>query len=169
MCNIFGTSIVFKSLNLGWHMQSMVNVLPKTLFLFVKRDVIDTASSLLQARRKFFGSHEHWVSYKPLQYEELIRLNPYQQVIGQVYYLNKSYEQQIQQIAPQNYLEMTYPELCSNPMNILEKVQQKLNGLGVSQNIIQAPLEFFKNERKINAEDYKQLTMAYDEFFGKLN
>ena len=162
MCNAFGTSIVFKSLFLGWHMQSALKVLHKTLFLFVERNILDNAWSLLQIRKKYFGTYDEWASIKPLQYEDLKKLNPYEQVIGQVYYLNQSYKQQLQNISTNNFISISYDELCSQPAKVLDNIVGKLEELGVKQNIIKMPPAFFKNERKINKEELMHLTKAYE-------
>ncbi len=166
MCDAFETSVVFKSLYLGWHMQPVLKVLPKTLFLLVERNILDNAWSLLQIRKKYFGTYSEWASIKPLQYEELKNLDPYQQVLGQVYYLNESYKKQIPKVPEENYLSISYNDLCINPQGILNKIIQKLDGLGVKQNVIQKPPECFINERKITNEDLAHLNNANEKFFG---
>lgn len=165
MCNAFETSIVFKSLYLGWHMQSALKVLSKTLFLFVERDILDNAWSLLQIRKKYFGTYTEWASIKPLQYEDLINLDPYQQVIAQVHLLNKSYKKQLELIPSANFLTIKYEELCLHPQEVLNNIIQKLKGLNVQQKIIQKPPQYFRNERKIYKEELVHLNYAREEFF----
>lgn len=143
MCQAFGASMVFKSLYLGWHMQKVVQLLPKTLFIFIERDELDNAFSLLRIRKKYFASTEKWASIKPLGYESLLQKSPHEQVLGQVRMLNASYLQQLALLPEANCLRIRYQDLCNNPGAILKKVMNKLDALGVTHNLSQKPPESF--------------------------
>ena len=46
-----------------------------------------------------------------------------EQISGQVYYLSKYYNNQISQYKLTNVLEISYSELCKNPIQVLEQIQ----------------------------------------------
>ena len=167
MCHAFKTSIVFKSLFLGWHMASVLKVLHKTLFILVERDITDNAYSLLQIRKKYFGTYNTWASIKPMQYEALSELNPFEQVIGQVYYLNESYKQQLNNISPDNFLHITYKEICASPATVLNSIIKKLEVLQVKQSIIKQPPAYFNSKSCISREDRMALQKAAHTFFSR--
>ena len=169
MCRAFGTSIVFKSLYLGWHMESFLKVMHKTLFLFVERNILDNAWSLLQIRRKYFGTSQEWASIKPLQFDELKQLDPYEQVIGQVYYLNQSYKEQLQRISPDHYLTVSYEELCKYPNEFMNRIIKKLEVFSVKQTLVRKPPEFFSHERRIEKKEWIRLNEAYEKLAAKIN
>ena len=169
MCEAFQSSIVFKSFYLGWHMESFLKVMHKTLFLFVERNILDNAWSLLQIRKKYFGTYEEWASIKPIQFDDLKRLDPYEQVIGQVYYLNQSYKQQLQRISPDHFLIVPYEELCKRPNEFLHEIINKLDGLSVKQTLVKTAPTFFAHERKRDQKEWIRLNDAYEKFASKID
>jgi hypothetical protein len=143
MCQAFGASLVFKSFFLGFHMQKVVQQLPKTLFVYIERDAVENALSLLKTRRSMFSDETQWASIKPLDYVKQLHLSPHEQVLWQVESLNKAYQQQMAQVPAANTLALRYEDLCENPMAVLSQVLQKLEGLAVQQQSLLASIEPF--------------------------
>ena len=158
MCQAFGSSVAFKSLYLGWHMESVVQHLPKTLFIYIERDVIENALSLLRIRQKYFGTIDEWASIKPLGYESLLKKSPHEQVLEQVQQLNSSYSQQLALLQEKNKLSINYQDLCENPEQLLSNIIAKLDLLGVKQSIYQSPPGAFSEQvTNVNDPDYQLL------------
>lgn len=128
--------IVFKSFMLGWHARNMQNVLGNTCFIWVKRDPVDTALSLLDLRRDLFGTIERWASFKPLNYEQLRNQTPAQQVAGQVFHLEKTYQSQIDTLPESNYLVLQYADVCENPQKAVKEIQSLINANGGEVGIV---------------------------------
>lgn len=127
MVNAFDNPIVFKSFLYGFHAAKAIEYMPKTIFLFIRRDVYQNAFSILKLRQKMYGSMNHWASIKPHQYSFLKDENIYRQVMGQVYFLNYEYEKQLSLIPDQNKLTIEYKDLCLNPDQILNSISDKVN------------------------------------------
>ena len=59
-------------------------IFPNAIYIYIKRDVIYTAQSIILARRKLFRNDDGWFSVKPQNYETLLELDPFEQVISQI-------------------------------------------------------------------------------------
>lgn len=124
----FGKPVAFKSFVLGWHARLMQQHLQKTCFVWIKRNPLNNALSLLETREKYFGSRKSWSTLKPQNYESLKNMTPHEQVAAQVYYMEQTYQEQLSQIPESNYLILQYEEVCTNPAGSLEAVRDMLNG-----------------------------------------
>ncbi|GAA5521831.1 sulfotransferase [Aliifodinibius salicampi] len=122
--------IAFKSFMLGWHARRMQKTLNKTCFVWIKRAPIDTALSLLDLRRSLFGTVDRWASFKPQNFEQLRDLTPWEQVAGQVYYLEKAYHKQIDQLPESNYLVLQYEDVCRDPLETITAIKSLINNNG---------------------------------------
>lgn len=167
MSHAFGRPIVFKSFLLGWHVVQMQERLPKTCWLYIKRDPLDTALSILELRRDFLGSQEKWASLKPKEYQWLKDRPYWQQVAGQVYYLEQHYRTQLAQINKNQVLQVTYQELCNNPSGVLEQVVELVKRQGSSVTIQQAPPQQFTQQtyRYTRHPDAERIAQALQTFY----
>jgi len=57
--------LVFKNLNNGQRLQMIKKILPESLIIFVKRDPVFTAQSILGGRLDFYGDKNTWFSVMP--------------------------------------------------------------------------------------------------------
>ncbi len=174
MIYAYGSPIVFKSLLLGWHIPQMQATLPKTCWLHIRRNPIQNSLSLLEFRRQFLGSVERWGSLKPKEYSWL-RQRPYwEQVVGQVYFLEKRYREQLRWIPKDNFISLTYQDLCHSPKTVLDQVLQMINRQGASVKMLSSPPDSFEI-RKYDLErwpDGAKVVMAWEKLckeFGCLD
>lgn len=123
----FEKPIVFKSFMLGWHARWLQQQLDKTCFIWIRRDPTDNALSLLDMRRKLFGTIDKWASFKPKNYDALKELSPYEQVAGQVFYLEKAYEKQLKKLPESNYVVFDYKDICREPQRALKTIKSLIN------------------------------------------
>ena len=134
----FGKPLLMKGLVMNWHVRHLSGLIANSVFLHIKRDVLFNAQSLLEARKKFFGTIDEWYSLKPAEYPILAGKDPYYQVTGQVIYTNQAIERGLEGLPEVRKLSVDYQELCSRPdevaMSILElldmnDIQFRLSGL----------------------------------------
>ena len=85
--NFFAKPLVFKSLYTGLQVNLLKKVLPNSKFVVMNRDPLYQAQSIFLARKSFFNDINGWFSLKPKEYFELIKLNPYDQIAGQIFYI----------------------------------------------------------------------------------
>jgi hypothetical protein len=84
----FGRPVLFKNLHCSLRLEPLSAAIPEALFIFIRRDVVDNAHSLLEARREVFGHYAGWWSMEPPQIRTLETLPPEQQVVEQVRSIN---------------------------------------------------------------------------------
>lgn len=125
MLSSYGCPIVFKSFLLGFHARTFYSYLPKTCFIYIKRNLVDNVLSILDMRTKLNGDVSVWGSIKPAQYDRLKELDVYEQVVGQVMCLEHEYLKQLDQIPETNKILFRYEDLCERPSEFLSFVQTK--------------------------------------------
>src|SRR5699024_344999 len=65
-----------------------------------------------------------WVSIKPEQYSYLKDQDRYVQAVGQVLFMEYEYFKQLEEIPDKNKLIIDYMDLCGQPGNALDEVNQ---------------------------------------------
>lgn len=131
MADEFKKPLLFKAINPGYHITTLSELLPRSLFIFLDRDPIDIASSLYLARIKYYGNPDIWCSAYPTNYNELRDLSFSDQIAGQVYFLRKLYMDQIDKLHNSKKLIIKYDELCKYPISFITTLNQKLIELGM--------------------------------------
>jgi hypothetical protein len=127
---VHGKPFAAKGMILQYNLQLLHQIFPKVLFLFVTRNPLFNAQSLLQARLNQSGDKGIWYSAKPPGYENLLKESPENQVLGQVLMTNSEIRKSLKGIPPENWLEYDYSELCANPGGWLDLVAKKCHDLG---------------------------------------
>jgi hypothetical protein len=120
----FGKAMVFKNIFGAYHVERFVNLLSKVLFVYIERDPLDVAVSILDAREKFYGDLNTWWSTYPPEYDALKGLPYMEQIGGQVYYLRRLYGRQIKAVRGKNIAVVSYKEMCSSPLDTLKRIAQ---------------------------------------------
>lgn len=121
----FDKPVLFRHILAGFHLKKFVECLDKVLFIYIQRDLTDNAISLLDAREKFFRDRAKWFSTHPPNYEDLINLEPHEQVAGQVHSLKTFYESQMVGAVKDRIVPVSYKDLCESPGAIVEKISLK--------------------------------------------
>lgn len=161
-----GKPLAMKGLIINWNIHFVHRLLPRAVFVYIKRDPVYNAQSLILAREKFFGSRNHWYSFKPPEYPALENQDPYKQVAGQVYFTNLAIEQGLSRIDGGNHLTVSYEEFCGNPGKTYEIIREKLalHGCKVTENY-HGPRQFVStNDMRIERENFELIRKSYEEF-----
>lgn len=153
----WGQPFIFKSFLLGFHARKMFEINPKSIFIYIERDALQNANSILKYRESVFGDLEKWVSIKPLEFEELQRMSPYDQVAGQIKYLRSNYLSQLSAIPESNVIRVNYEQFCANPRMVVDEVCQKAKLLGRSLKVNETELGRMFNVTE-NQRDDESLT-----------
>lgn len=115
---------VFKNLTLGLKIPLLKKIFPNAKFIYIKRDLYDNALSLYKGRIERFNNDKTWWSLEPKEIKELKKLLPKEQVIAQVYYINKQIEEDLLTINKSDYITIEYK-------NLLNCVDTEINKLEV--------------------------------------
>jgi len=165
MANAFGKSIVFKYFPIGWHIEKIRSILPKSRFVYIERDPVDNALSLLKLRRKFLGDINKWCSAKPKEYEWLQDEPPWRQVAGQVVFLQNSFNRNILNYGSDAVVKLKYDALCKNPEKSLEIIRAKLKEAGANVGWRYNPPSKFSVKSPEDPEGYrKNIIKSVEEF-----
>ena len=112
MALAFNKPVLFKSFIYGFHSNEAIKKMPKTLFVYIERDIIPNALSILKFRKKVFGDKTFWASMRPHQYHLLKDETIYRQIIGQIMCLNFEYKKQLRNTPDDNKLFIKFNDLC---------------------------------------------------------
>jgi hypothetical protein len=117
--------LVFKTTYAGQFLPDFAEHFPTSLFVQMRRDPVDTALSILEARRRIYGDVDTWWSTFPPEYAAL-RDQPFaQQIAGQVLGVERAYERLRSQLPAGRVLVVDYDELCATPSAVLERVRER--------------------------------------------
>lgn len=94
----------------------------RALFLYMDRDPIDVAWSLLQARRRKYGDEGKWLSFKTPDHAALSKLEPTEQVMGQVQSVRRDVARGLASLPAHRWLRLDYLELCRDPDRAFSRV-----------------------------------------------
>lgn len=128
--DVFQKPFALKGMILNYNIDFLNKVFEKAIFLYTKRDPLTNIESALKAREKQLGNIEKWYSFKIPEYNELIKLNPYEQVAGQIYYINKAIEDGLESVPEHKKIVVDYETFCENPKKFYEELKYKLKTQG---------------------------------------
>jgi len=125
-----GKPLAMKAMLLNWHIPFLDAAFEKVLFVHVKRDPIYVMQSIMESRRKNFGSEDRWYSFKPPEYRWLQEMDPIHQVAGQVHFILKAVNDGLAQVAEPRKLEVDYERFCQNPTEVWETLRSRMAAQG---------------------------------------
>lgn len=124
--DVFQKPLALKGMILNYNIDFLDKIFEKAIFIYIERDPLTNIESALKAREKQLGSIEEWYSFKIPEYEELKKLNPYEQVAGQVFYINKAVKSAFKNVAEEKKMIVKYEEFCENPKSFFDELKKKL-------------------------------------------
>lgn len=162
----FGRPTIHKSTLAGHFMPHLCRVLDRKLFVYVKRDFLEIASSILKVRRTRYGDVRAWWSLKPYEYEAIKDLSPHEQVVAQIAHLHRDLERQAAAVPAANLWEVHYRDLCARPQEFLRDLRERAAGAGISIELSgsQLPGPFKASGPRRDDEDVQQLAHLLDRF-----
>jgi hypothetical protein len=129
MNDIFQKPLVHKPMELlAYFFEDFYKLFNKGIFIYIKRDLESVALSLINARLKKNGNLNSWWGSFPNnnKYHFLKDEDFSKQIAGQVYYLNKMYDEIILKFKDQNrFFIVEYSDLCKNPQDVIDKIISK--------------------------------------------
>lgn len=121
---IINQPLVHKPLELMiYHASKFGFLFQKSIFIFLSRDLLSVACSLVNARLTYYNNINKWWGSYPLNYQEISNIKGYKQIALQVKNLAEMYEIQLEHLPQNRLINVTYNELCHAPQSLLEKVK----------------------------------------------
>lgn len=153
MLNSYNNPIFFKNIWFLSNPKLAYALFDNVYFIFIKRDIIENALSIYNARIIYNGNENAWFSVKPSNYSDLDNLPPEHQIIGQIKSINRELMTQKNDF-PGRVLDVQYEELCSNPFDIVKSVAKHI---GIERHIIHSlsnplPHAFPRRKRSVPSD-----------------
>lgn len=126
MTEAFGSPLALKAMLLNFNLPFLDRLFDTALFLHVRREPLANAASILDARRRQFGSEDAWYSFKIPEYDRLAGLSPVEQVAGQVFSTERGIRAGLERIAPHKQLTVSYEDFCAAPAATWEQLRERL-------------------------------------------
>lgn len=125
--NYYDKPLVFKNLNAGQRIRLLSKCFPDAKFIFMKREPIFAAQSILKAKRKINVKDNVFWSVMPVNYKVLEKLNSYEQIIKQIYYIEKQILEDHCLLKKNCFLSIDYKNLGKEFDNTLKLCQDFIN------------------------------------------
>lgn len=160
---------MFKPMLLIWHLEKMVETMPRTCYVWIRRDPVQTALSLLQMRRSLFGTFDRWASLKPREPSTLSQEPPWRQVTAQVILLERTIDHASRALGSEHVHEVRYEDFCSSPERTIDAVKGLLSSKGFEPQDRAYQLTPFTERRSELEPQYgARVEQAFEELSGEL-
>ena len=166
--------LVFKNLRVVSFIERISEILPMALFLWISRDSLFNAQSILIWKRVKWGGGTKWGPIRSPIYYSLIReLDEYEQAVAEVYYAGRVIKSSLAKIHRSRYFSLNYEELCLRPHEIVKKVLKFVHSKDTRVNpeveLSHIPCAFrVSNEWRLKAEEIEELQSCYSKYFNKV-
>jgi len=163
IARVFSRPVVYKAFHLSWFIREVSKKMPNSKWIFITRDTVDNARSLLDLRRHLHNDINKWVSSKPIGIEKYCTSGPYLEVVAQVELINQYIYSQLKSLSQDSWASLSLESLVDNPTKEFESIATwsgvKVNheALSLASNSI-AP-EVFSDDR-----EYIDIKSAYKDF-----
>jgi hypothetical protein len=98
-------------------------IAPQAKIIFIKRNPLDTALSILRARKETQTPKNELWSVNPKNYKELVKLDEHEMVVKQIYYIEKQIYHDQKLFPKGNFLTVHYEHLCDNTVEEVNKIK----------------------------------------------
>jgi hypothetical protein len=154
LSNAMNRPIVFKNLYSALRIQAISKYLPEAIFIIVKRNELDNARSILEARMKNNGNYSEWWSVPHPKINEIKDSPPEQQVVEQIRSIYEQIDIDTRKMGldSKSLLTINYEEFCDDVYEQLDKIKEFLiiNNIKV-QPLFDVPATF-QRKNKINID-----------------
>jgi LPS sulfotransferase NodH len=127
-----GRPVVFKNLICSLRLMPIGTTLPEALFLFIRRDLLANAESLVASRRAIHGDYGAWWSAEPPGIDRLRALPPHEQVVEQVSAIEHVITADRELLGEDRFLELSYEKLCEDARGTLAEIAEFAEARGVT-------------------------------------
>jgi len=160
LVNKHNKPLVIKNMNCGQRLRVIRDVFPIALFIYCKRDPLFTAQSIIETRERVFNNRLKWWSIMPKEYNDLVILDYPEQVVKQIYCIQKQIEEDLCLFGEKQWIEIWYEDFCRSPRLIMDKVKNFFNQNGTDVKYKAEVIEekvHFSQQRRIDSNTYNKL------------
>ncbi len=158
--NTFKRPLVIKNNNISLRLNLIRKIYPDAKFVWIKRDPIDVAYSILHARMQFYEDFNHWWSLKPKNWKEISNLPPSGQAVAQVYFIERQIKHDLDLFNNDNILILEYENL--QEPNLILQLQEFIGA--ITRNKFNLPSIKTAKNRKRDNEIISQLQIETEKY-----
>jgi hypothetical protein len=155
-----GLPLIFKNLYASLRLEPIAHYVPNALFVVIERDWVDNGQSILKGRNDALGEYGRWWSVPPPDVDELSRLGPVQQVVGQIESIHSLIDRDIHRLGlEERTFRIRYKDFCKDVHGTLEAFEAFMARHGVElERRFEVPAHFpISQSVKIPGPMYEEL------------
>lgn len=122
--NKYDKPLIFKNLYMSLRLGMISEIAPNAKFIFIKRDPLFVAQSLILGREKVNKNLNDWWGIRPKNIDKLRELPLAEQVVKQIFYIEKQIYEDSKYFSENNFITIRYEELCNKSIYIINKIRE---------------------------------------------
>ena len=128
--DVFQKPVVMKAMPLVCNLEILLGAFPQAIIIHVQRNPLYVGSSILKARKAFWGTDTEWISVRPKEYEQLVKLPVYDQIAGQIFYIERRIQEGLEESTSEHkIITIDYEDFCKAPRKLFTKVKRAMTKL----------------------------------------
>ncbi len=144
--NRYNKTFIIKNNYTSQRLKLIKKVAPQSKFIFIKRNPLFAAQSIVLTRQSIYGEKNIWWSIKPKNYEEIKDLTYIEQVVKQIYYIEKQIITDIKLFKPHNLLTVNYDEILNQDI-LIKKIQNFIGEAPVRKSFVKTGIHFSEKQK----------------------
>ncbi len=156
---IYEKPLILKNVVNSMRIEPLSDIFNNSTFIVIKRDKLDNAQSILNARISLHNNKNHQWSVTTPSMRDNPGLPFYKDIINQLDDIQLNIESALKRLGNDKFIFIEYENLCDNTPKVLKSILQKLSykGLNLSEKG-QIPRKLnFSTGKKVSDSDYKLL------------
>jgi len=130
--DVFRKPLAAKAMLFNYNIRYLDSILDTALFVQLRRNQVDNAASVLEARQRQLGNRAAWYSFEIPEYAQLKNLDPIEQAAGQVHFINRAVTAGMTTVDARRRLVVNYEDFCANPAALFAELAPRLGGQGLA-------------------------------------
>lgn len=115
LTEVFAKPFAAKAMLFNYNVRFLDALLPRVLFIRMRRNQEANVLSVLDARRRQFGDISPWYSFRIPEYSRLAKLPPIEQTAGQVHFINRALDRGFRGLDSSRNMVVDYEDFCRTP------------------------------------------------------
>jgi len=109
-----------------------------------------------------------WWSVMPKEIEELKDKDVFEQIVGQIFFVEKNIEEDIKVIGKDRLFVVYYEELCDNPQKVVRKIKLFVSKHGAElRPKYPIPISFKRSRSTASEDEIKRFKAILKRYYGK--
>lgn len=131
IAQVFEKPLALKGMICNYNIGFLNEVFPKCIFIWNKRDLERNAESVINARKRQYGTDKEWYSFIIPEYSQIAKIEDVkEQAKEQICCINNAIEKGLSMVSEEKKIVVQYEEFCELPRLAYEEICDKLRQQG---------------------------------------